>query len=125
MTKTVKPIYEGFWYNSDQDILARLDQAVRKLKERRKTPLQDNQKDDKAMPANSNLEKSCSLCNEPMGHHVLQCSKEILQDTLKEVIHSTPVEPLTGPPKIVHPFPEVSPQPLVPPPSGILANFSQ
>ena len=105
MTKMVKPIYEGFWYNSDQDILARLDQAARKLKERRKALLQDNQIDNKAMPANSNLEKSCSLCNEPMGHHVLQCSKETLQDNLKEVIHSTPVEPLTGPPKIVHPFP--------------------
>ena len=76
MTKTVKPIYEGFWYNSDQDILARLDQAARKLKERRKAPLQDNQEDDKAVPANSNLEKSCSLCNEPIGHHVLECSKE-------------------------------------------------
>ena len=30
MTKTVKPIYEGFWYNSDQDILTRLDQAARR-----------------------------------------------------------------------------------------------
>ena len=59
-----------------------------------------------------------------MGHHVLECSKETLQDTLKEVIHSTPVEPLTGPPKIVHPFPEVSPQTLLPPPPEILANFS-
>ena len=71
-----------------------------------------------------NLEKSCSLCNEPIGHHVLQCSKETLQDTLKEVIHSTPVEPLMGPPKIVHPFPEIGPQTLLPPPPGIPANFS-
>ena len=124
MTKTVKPIYEGFWYNSDQDILARLDQAAKKLKERRNAQLQDNQEDDNAMPATPNLEKSYSLSDEPIGHHVLQCSKETLQDTLKEVIHSTPVEPLTGPPKIVHPFPEVSPQTLLPPPPGILANFS-
>ena len=124
MTKTVKPIYEEFWYNSDQNILARLDQAAKKLKERRNAQLQDNQEDGKAVPANSNPEKSCCLCDEPMGHHVLECSKETLQDTLKEVIHSTPVEPLTGPPKIVHPFPEVSPQTLLPPPPGILANFS-
>ena len=108
MTRTVKPIYEGFWYNSDQDILARLDQASKKLKERRSAQPQDNQEDDNAMPATPNLEKSHSLSSEPIGHHVLQCSKETLQDTLKEVIHSTPVEPLTGPPKIVHPFPEVS-----------------
>ena len=124
MIKTVRPIYEGFWYNSDQGILARLDQAARKLKERRNVQLQDNQEGGKTVPANSNPEKSCSLCDEPMGHHVLQCSKETLQDTLKEVIHSTPVEPLTGPPKIVHPFPEVSPQTLLSPPPGIPANFS-
>ena len=106
MTKTVKPIYEGFWHNSDQDILARLDQASKKLKERRSAQLQDNQEDDNAMAATPNLVESYSLSDEPIGHHVLECSKETLQDTLKEVIHNTPVEPLTGPPKIVHPFPE-------------------
>ena len=51
MTKTVKPIYEGFWYNSDLDILARLDQASKELKERRSAKLQDNQEGDNAMPA--------------------------------------------------------------------------
>ena len=76
MTKTVRPTYEGFWYNSDQGILARLDQAAKKLKERRNAQLQDNQEDSKTMPANSNPEKSCSLCDEPMGHHAPQCSKE-------------------------------------------------
>ena len=114
MTKTVKPIYERFWYNSEQDILAMLDQAAKKLKERRDAQIQDNQEDDNAMPATPNLVKSYSLSDEPTGHHVLQCSKETQQDTLKEVIHSTPVEPLTGPPKIVHPFPEVSPQTCCP-----------
>ena len=72
MTKTVKPIYEGFWYNSDQDILARLDQASKKLKERRSAQPQDNQEDDNAMPATPNLEKSCSLSNEPIGHEGCQ-----------------------------------------------------
>ena len=124
MTKTVKPIYEGFWYNSDQDILARLDQASKKLKERRSAQIQDNQENDKARHATPNLVKSYSLSSEPMGHHVLECPKETLQDTLKEVIHSIPVEPLTGPPQNVHLFPEVSPQTLLPPPPGILANFS-
>ena len=124
MTKTVKPIYEGFWYNSNQDILARLDQAARKCKEKRAAQLWDSQEDDTAMPDTPNLEKNCPLSDEPIGHHVLQCSKETLQDTLKEVIHTTPVEPLTGPPKIVHPFPEVDPQTLLPPPPGIPANFS-
>ena len=87
-----------------------------KLKERRDAQIQDNQEDDNAMPATPNLVKSYSLSDEPIGHHVLECSKETLQDTLKEVIHSTPVKPSTGPLKIVHPFPEVSPQTLLPPP---------
>ena len=71
-----------------------------------------------------NLKKSCSLCDEPIGHHVLECTKETLEDTLKEVIHSTPVEPLMGPPKIVHPFHEIGSQTLLPPPPGVPANFS-
>ena len=124
ITKVVKPIYDGFWHDRDQDIIDRLDQAAKRLKEKRAAQLQDNKEDDTAIPATSNLERSCSLCNEPIGHHVLQCTKETLQDTLKDVTHSTPVEPLTGPPKIVHPFPEIGPQTLLSPPPGILANFS-
>ena len=124
ITKVARPIYDGFWHDRDQDIIDRLDQAAKRLKEKRAAQLQDNQEDDTAIPVTSNLEKSCSLCDEPIGHHVLQCSKKTLQDTLKDVIHSTPVEPLTGPPKIVHQFPEIGPQTLLPPPPGILANFS-
>ena len=70
MTKTVKPIYEGFWYNSDQDILARLDQASKKLKKRRSAQIQDNQENDNAMPATPNPVKSYSLGDEPIVHHV-------------------------------------------------------
>ena len=124
IAKVTKPIYNGFWCDRDQDIIERLDRAAKRLKEKRAAKLQDNKEDDTAVPVTSNLEKSCSLCNEPIGHHVLQCSKETLQDTLKEVIHSILVGPLTGPPKVVHPFPEIGPQTLLPPPPGILANFS-
>ena len=124
IAKTVKPTYNGFWHDRDQDIINRLDQAARRLKEKRAAQLQDNKKDDTAIPATSNPETSCPLCDEPLGHHVLQCTKETLQDTLKEVIHSIPVEPLTGPPKVIHPLPQVSPQALPPPPPGITANFS-
>ena len=123
ITKVVKPIYDEFWHDRDQDIISRLDQAARRLKEKRAAQFQDSKEDDTAIPATSNLERSCSLCNEPLGHHVLQCTKETLQDTLKEVTHSTPVEPLTGPPKIIHPSPKISPEALLPPPPGILANF--
>ena len=123
IAKVAKPIYDGFWYDRDQDIINRLDQAAKRLKEKRAAQLQDNKEDDTAVPVTSNL-KSCSLCDEPIGHHVLQCSKETLQGTLKEVIHSTPVGPSTDPPGVVHPFSEIGPQTLLLPPQGILANFS-
>ena len=108
----------------EKDIISRLDIAARKLKEKRAAQLQDSKEDDTTVQDTPNLDGSCSLCDEPLEHHVLQCTKETLQDTLKEGIHSTPVEPLTGSPKIVHPFPEISPQALMPPPPGIPANFS-
>ena len=124
VTKTVKPVYDGFWCDRDQDIINRLDLAARKLKEKRAAQLQDNKEDDTATHDTSNLGRSCYLCDEPLGHHVLQCTRENLQGTLKEVIHSAPVEPLAGPPQIVHLFPVISPQALLLPPPGILANFS-
>ena len=113
VTKTVRPVYDGFWHNRDQDIINRLDLAARKLKEKRAAQLQDNKEDDTAIQDTSNIGRSCSLCDEPLGHHVLQYTRENLQDTLKEVIDSTPIKPLTGPPKIVHPFPAISPQALL------------
>ena len=97
--KVVKPIYEGFWHDRDQDIIDRLHQAAKRLKEKRAAQLQDNKEDDTAVPATSNLERSCSLCDEPIGHLVLQCTKETLQDTLKDVTHSTPSWTLDRSPK--------------------------
>ena len=47
VTKTVKPVYDGFWCDRDQDI-NRLDLAARKLKEKRAAQLQDNKEDDTA-----------------------------------------------------------------------------
>ena len=85
IAKVVKPIYEGFWNSRDQDIIDRLDQAAKRLKEKRAAQLQDNKEDDTAIPATSNLEESCSIHDESIGHHVLQFTKETLQDTLKEV----------------------------------------
>ena len=75
----------------DQDIISKLDLTARELKEKRAAQLQDNKEDDTATHDTPNLGRSCSLYNEPLGHHILQCTKGTLQDTLKEVTHSTPV----------------------------------
>ena len=39
ITKTVKPSYDRFWHDRDQDIINRLDQAARRLKEKRAAQL--------------------------------------------------------------------------------------
>ena len=43
ITKVVKSIYDGFWHDRDQDIIDRLDQAAKRLKEKRAAQLQDKQ----------------------------------------------------------------------------------
>ena len=53
-----------------------------------------------------------------------ECSKDTLQHDLKEIIHEVPVEPLTGPPKIMHPFPATRPQNLLMPPPSIPASLT-
>ena len=46
ITKTVKPIYDGFWHDRDQDTINRLDLAARNLKEKRAAQLQYSKEDD-------------------------------------------------------------------------------
>ena len=47
----------------------------------------------------------CIACYHPVGHHLLECDNDTLLQDLKETLHEIPVEPLIGPPRIVHPFP--------------------
>ena len=124
VVKGVKPAYEGFWCQSDSDILNRLNEAAKKLKDRHTGMKQDtieeaHQQEDQVTPSG----KSVSY-DHLMGHHLLECSKDTLQDELEEIIHEVPVEPLTGPPKLVPPFPAVRSQTLLMPPQSVPANFS-
>ena len=124
VVKTVKPAYEGFWHQNDSDILNRLNEAAKKLKDRHAEMKQDiiegaHQQEDQVTPSDK-----CVTCNCPIGQHLLECSKNTLQHELEEIIHEVPVEPLTGPPKIVHPFPVTRPQTLLMPPPSVPANFT-
>ena len=99
IAKTIKPAYEGFWYHNDSDILHRLNEAAKKLKDRQAEMKKDainevSQKEDQVSPSDK-----CYTCHRPVGHHLHECSKKSLQHDLKEVLHEVPVEPLTGPPK--------------------------
>ena len=123
VVKTVKPAYEDFWHQNDSDILNRLNETAKKLKDRHAEMKKDtingtNQQED---PVTSS--DKCLTCNCPVEQHLLKCSKNTLQHDLKEILHEVPVEPLTGPPKIVHPFPATRPQTLLMPPPSVPANF--
>ena len=124
VVKAVKPAYEGFWHQSDSDILSRLNEAAKKLKDRH-TGMKQNtiekahQQEDQVTPTSK-----CVTCDCPIGHHLLECSKDTLQDGSEKIVQEVPVEPLTGLPKIVHPFPAVRPQTLLMSPPSVPANFS-
>ena len=123
VAKTVKLVYEGFWHENDSDIVNRLNEAARKLKDRQAGMKKDaisltSQIEDQMSPSDE-----CMSCHCPVGHHLLECGKDTLQQDLKETVHEIPVEPLTGPPKIVHPFPANKPQTLLMPLPLVPANF--
>ena len=78
-----------------------------------------HQQEDQLTPSDK-----CISCDCQIRHHLLECSKDTLQDDLEEIIHEVSVEPLTAPPKVIHPFPAVRPQTLLIPPPSVPANFS-
>ena len=124
VVKTVKPADEGFWHQNDSDILNKLNEAAKKLKDRhaemkKDTINESSQKEDQVSPSDK-----CFTCHHPVGHHLLKCSKTTLQHDLKEIMHEVPVEPLKGAPKIVHPFSATRPQTLLMPPPSVPANFT-
>ena len=67
--------------------------------------------------------EECITCYCPVGHHLLKCDRDTLQQDLKETLHEIPVEPLTGQPKIVHPFLANQHRTLLMPPPLVPANF--
>ena len=117
LSKTVKPAHEDFWNTSERDIFIRLNEAAKKLEAsqpelKKDAALQNSQVEDQVSPSDE-----CVSCHQPVGHHLLKCSKDTLQQDLTEALHEVPVEPLKAPPKVVHPFPGDSTQfQLMPPP---------
>ena len=73
ISKTVKPIYDGFWQKSDEDILSRLDAAIRELKDRRTAKRQDGNDSRDTNPTATTTH--CGICDEPLGHHAMHQGK--------------------------------------------------
>ena len=128
MVSKATPVYEGFWRDSDMEILSRLDAAAWKLKEKRSS----TQKGVHDMASTEEQEKSCTedfrLSNQEFSSgQLLETTRDDLQDNLEDVITSVLVEPITpqaGPPKVAPLRPYSKHDVMVPPPLGIPANFS-
>ena len=120
LSKIVKPAHEDFWNTQERDVFIRLNEVAKKLEDsqpeaKKDAALQNSQVEDQVSPSDE-----CVSCHQPVGHHLLKCSRDTLQQDLTEAVHEIPVEPLKAPPKVVHPFPgdstkfQLMPPPIVP-----------
>ena len=118
------PVYEGFWKNSDVDILSRLDAASEELKAKRR----NNQKEtpEESSPDRQNkIDVEDPHPDRPASPSIWMSTQDDLRDNLEDTMSNIPVEPVTlqtGPPKVIPPTP-YSEHDLVAPPPQILTNF--
>ena len=120
------PIYEGFWRNSDLDILARLNAASEELKAKRKTqketPKESSPNGQKEI---DEIDVEDPHPDRPESPSLQTSTRDNLRDNLEDTMSNIPVEPVTpqtGPPKVIPPTP-YSEHDLVVPPPQILTNF--
>ena len=125
MIPKATPVYEGFWKNSDVDILSRLDVASKELKSKRR----NNQKEtpEESSPnGKDELGVEDPHSDRPESPSLLTSTWNDLGDNLKDAMSHIPVEPVTpqtGPPKVIPPMPYSEHDTMVPPPLEILTNF--
>ena len=126
MIPKATPVYEGFWRNSDLDILARLDAASEELKAKRKTQKETPKE---SSPNGQNeideIDVEDPHPDRPESPSLQTSTQDDLRDNLEDTMSNVPVEPVTpqtGPPKVIPPTP-YSEHDLVVPPPQILTNF--
>ena len=126
MIHKATPVYEGFWKDSDLDILSRLDAASEKLKDKGSST-QKEAPDESSPNEQDRLDAEDSHPSRPESPSLLTGTRNDLRDNLKDAISNIPVEPMspqTGPPKVIPPMPYSEHDIMVPPPLEIPANFS-
>ena len=126
MIPKATPVYEGFWRNSDLDILARLDAASEELKAKRKTQ-KETPKESSPNGQNkiNEIDVEDPHPNRPESTSLQTSTQDDLRDNLEDTMSTIPMEPVTpqtGPPKVIPPTPYSEHNLMVPPPQ-ILTNF--
>ena len=124
MITQATPVYEGFWKNSDENILLRLDTASEELKSKRRSKTQ-NETPEKPTPHGQDkideIDVEDPHPDRPESPSLLTKTQDNLEDTMP-YIPMEPVTPQTGPPKVIPPTP-YSDHENTAPPTQILTNF--
>ena len=128
MIPKATPVYEGFWKNSDSDILSRLDVASEELKSKRRSKTQKETPEESSPHGQDEIDEidvEDPHPDRPESPSLLMSTQNDLKDNLEDAISHIPVEPVTpqtGPPKVIPPMPYSEHDIMVPPPQ-ILTNF--
>ena len=109
MIPKATPVYEGFWRNSDLDILSRLNAASEELKAKRKT---QKETPEESSPNGQNeideIDEEDPHPNRLESPSLQTSTRDDFRDNLEDTISKVPVEPVTpqtGPPKVIPPTP--------------------
>ena len=125
MIPKATPVYEGFWKNSDLDILLRLDVASEELKAKR-SKTQKETPEESSPNGQDKLDIEDPHPNRPESPSLLMSTQNDLRDNLENAMSNVPVEPVTpqtSPPEVIPPMPYSEHDLTVPPPLEILTNF--
>ena len=118
MIPKATPMYEGFWKNSDVDILSRLDVASEELKgKRRNTPKETTEESSPNGQDELGIEDPHP--DRPESPSLLTSTRNDLRDNLEDAMSHVlvePVTPQTDPPKVIPPMPYSEHDIMVPPP---------
>ena len=125
MIPKATPVYEGFWKNSDLDILSRLDAASEELKDKRSST-QKETPEESSPNEQDKFDVEDPHPDRPESPSLLMSTRNNLRDNLEDAMSNIPMEPVTpqtGPPKVIPPMPYSEYDIVVPPPLEILTNF--
>ena len=110
MIPKATPVYEGFWKNSDVDILSRLDTASEELKSKRRSKTQKETPEESSPNGQDEIDEidvEDPHPDRPETSSLLMSTRDSLEDTMSDV-PVEPVTPQTGPPKVIPQCPTVN-----------------
>ena len=101
MIPKATPVYEGFWKNSDVDILSRLDVASEELKSKRRSKTQKETPEESSPNGQDEINVEDPHPDRPESPSLMTSTWNHLRDNLEDTISNIPVEPVT--PQTAHP----------------------